>query len=619
MSSYKYLNNIDSPQDLKALNDKELEELCGEIRTEMIETVSTNGGHLASNLGVVELTVALHAVFDSPKDQIVFDVGHQCYTHKLLTGRREQFETLRKKGGISGFPKPCESVHDPVITGHSSTSISSMCGLAKAKTLQGEDGYSIAVIGDGALSGGMAYEGLNNAGRSRDKMIVILNDNKMSISRNVGSMARYLAVIRTKSSYIRMKGRIDRVVSRIPIIGKKLRKVLYGSKVFIKNALYGSTMFENMGFIYIGPVDGHDMKLLKQALNVAKEYKKPVFIHVCTIKGKGYTYAEKNPRVFHGISGFNIETGDSKMSGESYSDVFGDELCNIARTNDKICAVTAAMKSGTGLNRFSIEYMNRFFDVGIAEQHAVTFCGGLAANGMIPVFAVYSSFLQRGFDQIIHDVAIQNLKVIFAIDRAGIVGEDGETHQGLYDCAFLNGIPNVTVYAPSYFSELRLFMRCAVDKCIGPAAVRFPRGKEILPPAGYVAVDKPFTVYGSKSDILLVTYGRCFSYALEAVQLLKEKGIDVTILKLNRIKPIAAEAVEQACEYNSIFFFEEGERSGGIGERFALMLLEKGFKGQYKLTATEGYVAHASVAEILHDFKLDAQGMSDVIIAESKN
>lgn len=619
MSSYKYLNNINSPGDLHCLNDSELTELCNEIRTEMIETVSTNGGHLASNLGVVELTVALHSVFDSPKDQIVFDVGHQCYTHKLLTGRRENFDTLRKKDGISGFPKPSESLHDPVITGHSSTSISSMCGLAKAKTLKGEDGYSIAVIGDGALSGGMAYEGLNNAGRSHDKMIVILNDNKMSISRNVGSMARYLAVIRTKSSYIRMKGRVDRVVSRIPIVGKRLRKMLYSSKKFIKSALYRSTLFEDMGFIYIGPVDGHDLKLLKQTLNVAKEYKQPVFIHVCTIKGKGYTYAEKNPKVFHGISGFNIETGDSKISGESYSDVFGDELCKIARKDERICAVTAAMKSGTGLNRFAIEFMNRFFDVGIAEQHAVTFCGGMAANGMIPVFAVYSSFLQRGFDQIIHDVAIQNLKVIFAIDRAGVVGEDGETHQGLYDCAYLNGIPNITVFAPTYFSELRLFMRIAVDECNGPSAIRYPRGAELVAPMGFSAKKAPYQFYGEKSDILLVTYGRSFSYAIESLKLLKEKGVKATVLKLNRVKPIDEKAVSQACGYKKIFFFEEGERTGGIGERFALMLLENRFAGFYKLTAIEGYVPHATVAETLREHKLDARGMADVVLTESEN
>ena len=397
------LDRVNSPKDLKKLNDNELEELCSDIRELLINTVSKNGGHLASNLGVVELTVAMHKVFNSPNDQIVFDVGHQCYTHKILTGRKDKFSTLRTENGISGFTRPVESEHDIFSSGHSSTSISSAVGLARAKQIKGEKGKVIAVIGDGALTGGLAYEALNNSGNDNSNLIVVLNDNNMSISKNVGSMAKNLTTIRTSKRYV------------------KIRKVVYKS-----------TFFEDLGFRYYGPIDGHDIDLLVDVFNAAKAHNHSVLIHVNTVKGKGYYPAEKNPTQFHGIGKFDINTGEPKSSGKNFSAAFGEVMCKFAQKDSRICCVTAAMAEGTGLCNFAKQYPKRFFDVGIAEQHAVTFSSGLARNGLVPVFAVYSTFLQRSYDQLIHDVAMQNLKVIFAIDRAGFVGEDGESHQGVF-------------------------------------------------------------------------------------------------------------------------------------------------------------------------------------------
>ena len=453
MNDEVLLNKIHSPDDLKELNLNQLNQLCREIRDKLIETVSQNGGHLASNLGVVELTVAIHKVFNTPEDALVWDVGHQCYVHKILTGRLDQIDSIRTEGGLSGFPKRRESRYDSFNTGHSSTSISSAFGIANAKALQNQAGKVIAVIGDGALSGGLAYEGLNNAGRFKKNFIVILNDNNMSISRNVGSMARYLAGIRAKPAYLRTKHRIEKILLHIPCVGKIIRNFLQYSKSFLKNLLYKSTLFEDMGFMYYGPFDGHDLGKLIDILQVAKNFKKPVLIHVVTKKGKGYPFAEKDPKSFHGVSAFDIETGETPAGGKNFSSVFGTLLCCMTEADPRICAITAAMISGTGLTEYSRIFRDHCFDVGIAEEHAVTFAGGLAAGGMLPVFAVYSSFLQRGYDQIIHDAALQNAKVTFAIDRAGIVGEDGETHQGLFDVAFLNTIPNITVFSPTYLDR----------------------------------------------------------------------------------------------------------------------------------------------------------------------
>ena len=423
------LDRVNSPKDLKKLNDNELEELCSDIRELLINTVSKTGGHLASNLGVVELTVAMHKVFNSPNDQIVFDVGHQCYTHKILTGRKDKFSTLRTENGISGFTRPVESEHDIFSSGHSSTSISSAVGLARAKQIKGEKGKVIAVIGDGALTGGLAYEALNNSGNDNSNLIVVLNDNNMSISKNVGSMAKNLTTIRTSKRYVTFKSNFQRHLSRIPKIGTQINRFFTYINTKIRKVVYKSTFFEDLGFRYYGPIDGHDIDLLVDVFNAAKAHNHSVLIHVNTVKGKGYYPAEKNPTQFHGIGKFDINTGEPKSSGKNFSAAFGEVMCKFAQKDSRICCVTAAMAEGTGLCNFAKQYPKRFFDVGIAEQHAVTFSSGLARNGLVPVFAVYSTFLQRSYDQLIHDVAMQNLKVIFAIDRAGFVGEDGESHR----------------------------------------------------------------------------------------------------------------------------------------------------------------------------------------------
>ncbi|MDR1002233.1 MAG: 1-deoxy-D-xylulose-5-phosphate synthase [Oscillospiraceae bacterium] len=616
------LQKIDSPEDLQKLSSKELGRLCAEIRELLIETVSTNGGHLASNLGVVELTVALHRVFSSPLDQIVFDVGHQCYTHKILTGRRGSFSSLRKEGGISGFPKPNESPHDILIAGHSSTSVSSALGLAKAKRLGGDEHHVIAVIGDGALTGGLSYEGLNNVGRSRENLIVVLNDNKMSINKNVGAMARYLAVIRTKSTYIKFKAAMVKIFGAIPFVGKRINKLLFRSKYALKNAIYKkyrSTLFEDMGLVYIGPVDGHNVKLMERTLRIAKELKRPVLIHACTLKGKGYSYAERKPKAFHGIGAFDIETGELKFSADTYSDIFGKEIVKLAREDESICAVTAAMKSGTALEKFAEQFRRRFFDVGIAEAHAVTFSAGLAANGLKPVFVVYSSFIQRAYDQIIHDVAIQNLNVTFVIDRAGIVGEDGETHNGIFDVAMLSNIPNMVIYSPAYFSEVAFALKTAVDND-GPAVIRYPRGVEPSHRIGHADLPSDYELVGEGGGILVVTYGRLSGFAVEMMNKLRKEGVDVSVLRLFKIYPLGEQCISSALGFAKILFFEEGIKSGGIGEKFACLLLQRGYKGKFILRAVEDrFIPHASTSSVLARLGLDEEGMTSLVRSESDN
>lgn len=612
------LNRINSPKDLKGFSMAELNALCAEIREKIIETVSANGGHLASNLGVVELTVALHYVFDLPQDEIVWDVGHQSYTHKILTGRRDQIHTIRTQNGLSGYPNPRESSYDPFLSGHSSTSISVALGLANAKKMRDDPGHVVAVIGDGALTGGLAYEGLNNAGRFHKNLIVVLNDNKMSISKNVGSIARYLAHIRAKPGYLKMKGRIEGTLDRIPVVGPPVKHTLIKSKSILKQMLYNSNIFEDMGFAYYGPFDGHDLAKLTDVLENAKNINRPVLLHVITAKGKGYPFAEKNPGAFHGISSFDIKTGEAADSGKSFSKVFGQCICGMAQQDSRICAITAAMETGTCLTGFRKSFPDRFFDVGIAEEHAVTFSGGLAAGGMLPVFAVYSSFLQRGFDQVIHDAALQNLKVTLAVDRAGVVGEDGETHQGVFDVAFLNIIPNVTIFSPSYYEEIPAAFHAAIYECKGVAAVRYPRGGQFFRPADYRISREAFDLYGDASaETILVTYGRLFSFACLAQSMLKKDGISIKILKLNRIKPIGPEAVELCLDAKRVFFFEEGILQGGAGEYFSYLLRCRGFCGGYSLHAIDNrFVRQATMRQSLSDLELDAQGMAAAIKTE---
>ncbi len=603
-----------NPESLKSLSYEEIDQLCAQIRSKLVETLSRNGGHLAPNLGVVELTVAMHRVFDSPVDQFVFDVGHQSYTHKLLTGRADRFDTIRTEGGLAGFPKPSESVHDPMVTGHSSTSISNACGLARAKRLKGEKGTVVAVIGDGALTGGLAYEGLNNAGQARDNIIVILNDNKMSISKNVGAMARHLAVIRTKTSYVKFKAVTAKVVGAIPLIGKPIKKALFRSKSALKNAVYKNTLFDALGFAYLGPVDGHNVKQLEQALTLAKNLNRPALVHVCTSKGKGYQYAERNPGKFHGIGKFDIDTGEPISGGPNFSSVFGKALCELARKDESVCAVTAAMKSGTGLSDFAADFHRRFHDCGIAEEHAVSYCAGLAAGGLKPVFAVYASFIQRCYDQIIHDVSIQGLNVTFAVDRAGVVGEDGETHHGLFDVAMLNTVPGMSIYSPCYFDELTASLESCVNEP-SPAAIRYPRGAEPEKPEGFEISTEPYCVYGDpNAETVIVTYGRIFGAAAKACDRLRAEGRSVCVLKLLRVKPIDPECVEAVSKAGHILFFEEGIKQGGIGETFIALLEERGYSGTYFLRAVDNsFVTHASVARLLEMLGLDETGVYNAV------
>lgn len=605
------LERIHSPEDLHGLREDELLQLCDEIRSTIIDTVSQNGGHLASNLGVVELAVALHLVFHLPDDSILWDVGHQSYPHMLLTGRYEQFSTTRTEGGLSGFPSREESAYDMMTTGHASTSVSAALGIAEANYVLGKDDYSIAVIGDGALTGGLAYEGMNNAGRAKSNLIVILNDNTMSISKNVGSVARHLMYLRTRPGYLRGKRRIEKFTASLPLIGKPLLSFMKGVKSAVKKLFYDSTLFEDLGFTYYGPFDGHSLDELIRILNSAKLAKKPVLIHIVTNKGKGYKYAEQSPTAYHGISGFDVLTGEKNGSGKSFSDVFGKTLCRLAGEHPEICAITAAMKDGTSLTEFKERYKNRFFDVGIAEEHAVTFAGGMALKGALPVFAVYSTFLQRAYDELIHDVSLQKTKMILAIDRAGVVGEDGKTHNGVFDTAYLQTIPDVTLYSPSYFSELETQLDFLVSEGEGLCAIRYPRGIELAKPRYFRTSAEAYQVYGDPdAEIALVTYGRIFAFAAEARETLKQQGIPLKLIKLNRIIPIDPQAVQEAAGCRCVLFFEEAVQAGGIGEHFSYLLTAQDYQGIYRLHAiSQPFIEHAPMFHSLEKLGLNTDAM----------
>ena len=615
----KYLNKIHSPADLKKLNSSEYPELAQEIRDVLVDTVSKNGGHLASNLGAVELTIAIHLTFDSPKDRIVWDVGHQAYTHKLLTGRYDVFDTIRQKDGISGFCHPNESEHDTFYSGHSGTSVSSAFGIAEANKIKKNNNYTVAVIGDGSFTGGLVYEALNNAGRSKTNLIVILNDNEMSISKNVGSVAKYLTKIRSKKRYVRMKARLERFLDRIPLIGHSMASGLFSFKTAVKNLIYESTIFEKMGFRYMGPIDGHDIGMMCEALETAKSLGAPVLLHVNTVKGKGYNYAEKDPSHFHGVSDFDIDTGEPHSSGDTFCNEFGKLMCKMAHEDRRITLITAAMSLGTGLTEFSEKYSERFFDVGIAEEHAVTFASGLSKGGMLPVFAVYSTFLQRCYDEIMHDGALQDQKLVLAIDRAGFVGDDGETHNGLYDVAFLQSIPKVTVYSPATYDEMKIDFGNAFYRDKDVVAVRYPRGGEPEIPEDYESSFGTYDIYGNASaDKVIVTYGRLFFEAAKAIKELANHSIDAKVLKLNRIKPIDPEALKAVMNTTHIFFYEEGVRSGGIGEKFAAELLQHGYKGNYDITAVEDcFVKQAKVPELIKQYGFDSDSMVNKIVEKT--
>ncbi len=600
---YPILSQIKSPADVNALPKEKLEPLCTEIREKIITTVSKNGGHLASNLGSVELTVALHRVFSSPEDAIIFDVGHQCYTHKLLTGRFNSFDTLRTENGISGFMRPEESEHDPFVTGHSSNSISAAFGIYKAKQLQNEAGTAVAVIGDGALTGGMAYEGLNNAGMGRSNFIVVLNDNKMSISKNVGALARSLTKLRNRPKYHRFKFVLSHMLLKIPFIGKFLYKIVYKTKEAFKSVVYKNDFFSALGYNYLGPVDGHNIGALESLLKIAQGYNRPSLVHVVTTKGKGYPFAESSPKNYHGVSPFDVDFGAKNSSSLNFSAVAGKALCDLAEEDPKICAITAAMTEGTGLGEFAQQFKERFFDVGIAEQHAVCFGAALAAKGLKPYFAVYSSFLQRGFDQIIHDMAIGGFGLRLLIDRAGVVGDDGESHQGLFDVSYLSCIPNMEIYSPCSYEELDYRIKYTAQN-EGIFAVRYPRGCEKK--ALEVDFKESFSLIKGEGTRVIVTYGRLFSEASEA----KEKNRDINIIKLNRIYPLDPKILDLLGAYTHIEFFEETVKSGGIGEHLAGMLLEKGYKGSFTHHAVNGeFVPQAETSRALSRLGLDSEAM----------
>lgn len=616
---YKFLDNINNTKDLKNLNIEDLPILCSEIRDFLINKVSKTGGHLAPNLGVVELTVALHYIFNSPEDKIIFDVGHQCYVHKILTGRKKDFDTLRKFNGLSGFPKAHESEHDVFDTGHSSTSISSALGIATANKLDGNPSYTIAIIGDGALTGGLAFEGLNNSNVKDTNLIVILNDNQMSISPSVGGLSLYLNKIRSTSLYTSSKNSLKRILNKVPLLGKGIYKLLSWLKKGLKHIILPSSiMFEQFGFSYLGPINGNDIDELTEFLENAKSVNKPVLIHVITKKGKGYVPAEKDPGKFHGLSPFDVETGNLlKDSSTSYSSEFGRIMVEEASKNDKLIAITAAMRDGVGLTEFSQKFKDRFFDVGIAEEHAVTFASGLAKQGYTPVFAVYSTFLQRSYDQIIHDIALQNSHMIFAIDRAGVVGPDGETHHGLFDLSFFSNIPNITLMAPKDGNEFENMLKFAF-KFNGPIAIRYPRGSYTK----YLSSESKTTeIVLGKADVLkegkdltILAYGKTVSRALEIANILKKKRISAEVINLRFLKPIDKETISNSIfKTKKVVTIEDAYVEGGLATKVKdIILSQKNIKGLYFGYPNE-FIKHGSIEELEKLYGLDKISISKKI------
>lgn len=614
------LDKINKPNDIKNIDPSDYQKLASEIRQFLIEKISKSGGHLASNLGVVELTMALHIAFNLPKDKLIWDVGHQSYTHKILTGRKDKFDQLRKFGGMSGFPKRTESDYDAFDTGHSSTSISAGLGYAYARQIKKENNSIISVIGDGALTGGMAYEALNNASRINGNFLIVLNDNNMSISENVGGVSKMLEDVRTSESYYDLKEGVSNTLSKLPrgdVIVNKIKK----TKANLKQFLVPKQIFEDMGITYLGPVDGHDIIKLIRIFNVAKRINHAVIVHVVTEKGHGYIPAEMNPSLFHGIGPFNIKTGKPLVTGSclSYTQVFSNKLCDLGKKDDKIVGITAAMPDGTGLSKFKKYFPERFFDVGIAEAHAVTFAAGLAADGMKPVFGVYSSFLQRAFDQILHDVCIQQLHVVFAIDRAGLVGSDGETHQGIFDLSFLSVIPNMTIFAPKNAWELGIAVEYAVEHFLGPIAIRYPRGEAYT---GFEDNKEPI-LYGKseiinwEKDIALMAVGNMMITAAQIRNVLKEKGYNVTLINARFIKPIDTEVIDKIIyEHSLLITLEENVFIGGFGEKVCSYVSQNNNKIKtINISLPDDYVEHGSVDILKKETGIDAETVVNKVIS----
>lgn len=616
------LDRIKNPNDVKNLNLQECETLAQEIRDFLIESLSVTGGHLASNLGVVELTIALHRILQFPEDKLIWDVGHQAYTHKILTGRKDQFPTLRKTGGLSGFPKRKESGSDSFDTGHSSTSISAGLGYVQARDLRGEKHTVVSVIGDGSLTGGMAYEALNNAANLKKNFIVILNDNEMSITKNVGGMSRYLSDIRTSNSYTGLKTGVTNTLKKIPMVGDGIVGAIHKTKSSIKQFLIPGMLFENMGLTYLGPIDGHDIEQLERVLKEAQRKQGAVLVHVLTQKGKGYEPAMRHPARFHGTNPFEIETGLPKARGKaSYTDIFSTVMRKFGDREPDVVAVSAAMVPGTGLKRFGNMFPERLFDVGIAEEHAVTFAAGLAAGGLRPVVALYSSFLQRAMDQTLHDVCMQNLPVVFAIDRAGLVGSDGETHHGCFDLTFLSMMPNMTVMAPKNKWELSDMMKFAI-KQNGPVAIRYPRGE------AYTGLEEHRApIEMGKGEILcqgkeiaLAAVGNMVKIAEQVYENLKAQGKEVTLVNMRFVKPLDTALLDQlAKEHKMVVTLEENVRSGGFGEHVQDYYGEKQVSPLVRIVAIEDeFVPHGSVDDLMKQERMDAESVTARVLAWEK-
>ena len=605
------LQNISGHDDLVRLNDADRKQLCQEIREFLITSVSKTGGHLASNLGTVELSVAIETVFNTMEDRLVFDVGHQSYVHKLLTGRQADFEHLRQFGGISGFPKPHESDSDAFVAGHASSSVSIALGMARARTLQKQEYHVVALIGDGAATGGMAYEGLNDASASKEPIVIILNDNEMSIDRNVGGLAGHLSRIRSGDKYLRLKNQYRAILRKIPG-GMAFYDLTRRIKNRIKRLLLASTIFENMGLTYLGPVDGHDLPGLISVLNSARQMNCPVLVHVNTHKGLGYEPAEQNPAKFHGIGKFDPATGNTlSPKVPTFSEAFGDALVELAEKDSRICAITAAMPGGTGLLKFRDKFPKRTFDVGIAEEHAVSMAGGLAKQGMVPVVAIYSTFLQRSYDQIMQDVALLGLHVVFAIDRAGLVGDDGETHHGVFDVGFLRQVPGMTVLAPASRKELADMLTWAVNECTGPVAIRYPRGGEGSLTESCWNPDSSVVSCRQGPDGAIITYGTLVNQALAAAQLLREQGIEVSVLRLTRIDPIALDELKPALAGMKQILIAE-EATAGLAQSLAWQIHQMNSDCRID-TVDLGYefVVHGSQEELYKKHGLDAASIAD--------
>ena len=616
------LEKINSSQDVKKLSLKEKEILAKEIRKYIIEVVSENGGHLASNLGVVELTIAINTVFDIPYDKLVWDVGHQTYVHKLIHGRKEELKNIRKFGGIAGFPKTNESEADCFNTGHSSTSISAALGMARARDIKGEDNSVIAVIGDGALTGGMALEALNDAGTSKTNIKVILNDNEMSISKNIGGMNRFLGKLRTKRTYTKSNNSIKKIIDKIPLVGKPTVKVIRRIKRSIKQLIIPKMYFEDIGFTYLGPVDGHNIEQLENILALSKRVAGPVLVHVLTKKGKGYEIAEKNPDKFHATPAFNIETGEPKKTkGKDFSAVFGEKILDLAKKNDKIVAITASMKDGTGLKKFKEEFPKRFFDVGIAEQHAITLAAGMAKEGVIPIVPIYSSFYQRAYDQVIHDVAIQNLPVIMCVDRAGLVGADGETHQGMLDMAFFRLVPNLTIMAPSDFQELEEMLEFAVN--LGkPVVIRYPRGGE-----SNIKINKHEKLEYGKSEIVksnndkdkeltIIAIGNQVPKAIEITNKLKDKGVQAEVINARFLKPLDTKTIKNSIiKTKNVVTIEDGTCINGLGTAIKELIIDEKLQDiEFKEFAyPDEYIKHGSIPELEKIYNMDIDSIVENI------